>query len=160
MGLAIDGNVVHGIARGGQAFLPIDKSNEDGSITYNGQKYIDLANTSFKIDFLGSAYDRSSGSSASVAFTRDMYNKLDFSKYSFYQIVFTEIDDPNQYQNIAPFFSIKPNVQMKILTAANAGSVTPIIIDVLANNEGINVSCDKIIDYTGEKEFDLYGLYN
>lgn len=38
MGLAIDGNVVHGIARGGQAFLPITKNSND-SITVAGKTY-------------------------------------------------------------------------------------------------------------------------
>lgn len=40
MGLAIDGNVVHGIARGGQAFLPITK-NADGSVVIDGHTYND-----------------------------------------------------------------------------------------------------------------------
>lgn len=40
MGLAIDGNVVHGIARGGQAFLPITK-NKDGSVVIDGHTYND-----------------------------------------------------------------------------------------------------------------------
>lgn len=42
MGLAIDGNEVHGIAKGGQAFLPIDKNNEDGSINIDGRKYVTM----------------------------------------------------------------------------------------------------------------------
>lgn len=37
MGLAIDGNVVHGIARGGQAFQPVTIS--DGEITVGGKTY-------------------------------------------------------------------------------------------------------------------------
>lgn len=40
MGLAIDGNVVNGIARGGQAFLPITK-NTDGSVAIDGHTYND-----------------------------------------------------------------------------------------------------------------------
>ena len=40
MGLAIDGNVVHGIAKGGQAFLPITK-NKDGSVVIDGHTYND-----------------------------------------------------------------------------------------------------------------------
>lgn len=42
MGLAIDGNVVNGIARGGQAFVPVEQLpqiSSDGSITYNGKQY-------------------------------------------------------------------------------------------------------------------------
>lgn len=38
MGLAIDGNVVHGIARGGQAFLTM-QTNKDGSINLGGNLY-------------------------------------------------------------------------------------------------------------------------
>lgn len=39
MGLAIDGNVVHGIARGGQAFLTM-QTNKDGSINLGGNLYV------------------------------------------------------------------------------------------------------------------------
>ncbi|NRO85264.1 hypothetical protein IMAU10149_01856 [Lactobacillus helveticus] len=39
MGLAIDGNEVHGIARGGQAFVSIGNANTDGSINIGGQDY-------------------------------------------------------------------------------------------------------------------------
>ena len=38
MGLAIDGNEVHGIARGGQAFLAMQE-NSDGSININGNMF-------------------------------------------------------------------------------------------------------------------------
>lgn len=38
MGLVIDGNVVHGIARGGQAFLTM-QANKDGSINLGGNLY-------------------------------------------------------------------------------------------------------------------------
>ena len=40
MGLAIDGNEVHGIARGGQAFVSIGNVNStDGSLSIDGQDY-------------------------------------------------------------------------------------------------------------------------
>lgn len=39
MGLAIDGNVVNGIARGGQAFVGLGNTNADGSINIGGQDY-------------------------------------------------------------------------------------------------------------------------
>ena len=38
MGLAIDGNVDHGIAKGGQAFLAM-QANKDGSINFGGSLY-------------------------------------------------------------------------------------------------------------------------
>lgn len=41
MGLAIDSNVVHGIARGGQAFLAM-QANEDGSININGNVFTQI----------------------------------------------------------------------------------------------------------------------
>ena len=47
MGLAIDGNVVHGIARGGQAFVSLGNANADGSINIGGQNY--LSTNSMKI---------------------------------------------------------------------------------------------------------------
>ena len=41
MGLAIDGNEVHGIARGGQAFVSIGNVNStDGSLNIDGQDYL------------------------------------------------------------------------------------------------------------------------
>ena len=40
MGLAIDGNEVHGIARGGQAFVSLGNTNTDGSINIGGQDYL------------------------------------------------------------------------------------------------------------------------
>ena len=40
MGLAIDGNEVHGIARGGQAFVSLGNVNTDGSINIGGQDYL------------------------------------------------------------------------------------------------------------------------
>lgn len=40
MGLAIDGNVVHGIAKGGQAFVSLENTNADGSINIGGQDYL------------------------------------------------------------------------------------------------------------------------
>ena len=39
MGLAIDGNEVHGIAKGGQAFVSLGNANADGSINIGGQDY-------------------------------------------------------------------------------------------------------------------------
>lgn len=39
MGLAIDGNVVHGLAVSGQSFQPL-VTNEDGSLNVNGKKYV------------------------------------------------------------------------------------------------------------------------
>lgn len=39
MGLAIDGNAVNGIARGGQAFVGLGNTNADGSINIGGQDY-------------------------------------------------------------------------------------------------------------------------
>ena len=39
MGLAIDGNEVHGIARGGQAFVSLGNANADGSVNIGGQDY-------------------------------------------------------------------------------------------------------------------------
>lgn len=45
MGLAIDSNVVHGIARGGQAFVSLGDTNEkDGSINIDGQDYLSKNN--------------------------------------------------------------------------------------------------------------------
>lgn len=38
MGLAIDGNEVHGIAKGGQPFLAM-QANKDGSINFGGSLY-------------------------------------------------------------------------------------------------------------------------
>nr|DAW18309.1 MAG TPA: hypothetical protein [Caudoviricetes sp.] len=40
MGLAIDGNEVHGIAKGGQAFVSLGNTNTDGSINIGGQDYL------------------------------------------------------------------------------------------------------------------------
>ena len=48
MGLAIDGNEVHGIARGGQAFVSIGNTNADGSISLNGQDYLNESNMEIK----------------------------------------------------------------------------------------------------------------
>lgn len=41
MGLAIDGNVVHGIARGGQAFVAM-QANNDGTININGNVFTQI----------------------------------------------------------------------------------------------------------------------
>ncbi|NRO47692.1 hypothetical protein IMAU30132_00042 [Lactobacillus helveticus] len=43
MGLAIDGNEVHGIARGGQAFVSLESANKDGSINIDGKNYYPFA---------------------------------------------------------------------------------------------------------------------
>ena len=64
MGLAIDGNVVHGISRGGQAFVSLGNTNADGSINIGGQDY--FSTNKIKItdtgDFdLGLSIDASSG---------------------------------------------------------------------------------------------------
>ena len=41
MGLAIDGNIVHGIARGGEAFVGLGNANNtDGSLSIGGQDYL------------------------------------------------------------------------------------------------------------------------
>lgn len=48
MGLAIDGNEVHGIARGGQAFVSIGNTNVDGSISLNGHNYLNENNMEIK----------------------------------------------------------------------------------------------------------------
>ena len=44
MGLAIDGNVVHGLAVSGQPFFPITRNN-DGSIDFEGQNYSEGGNS-------------------------------------------------------------------------------------------------------------------
>lgn len=46
MGLAIDGNAVHGIAHGGQSFFPITKNSND-SITVAGKTYNIEKDTTF-----------------------------------------------------------------------------------------------------------------
>ncbi len=51
MGLAIDGNEVHGIARGGQAFVSLGNTNADGSINIGGQNY--LSENKIKINDTG-----------------------------------------------------------------------------------------------------------
>ena len=43
MGLAIDGNIVHGIARGGQAFVSLESAAKDGSINIGGNNYYPFA---------------------------------------------------------------------------------------------------------------------
>ena len=138
MGLAIDGNEVYGIARGGQAFLPIDKNNEDGSITYNGQKYIDLANASLNITKIG--YDDVTDSSLfhnALDFT--ISNFKSFSEYSFYQIMMIDLDiSKNAYGMSCPFL-IKPNVQMTIPASNQLKSA-----NVLADNSGIHISLNSL----------------
>ncbi|MDH5099744.1 hypothetical protein OQI87_00960 [Lactobacillus kefiranofaciens] len=65
MGLAIDGNEVHGIAKGGQAFISLgNTNNKDGSLNIDGQNY--LSENKMRIkgtgDFdLGIGGDSSSG---------------------------------------------------------------------------------------------------
>lgn len=48
MGLAIDGNEVHGIAKGGQAFVSLGNINADGSINIGGQDYFNRNKIEFK----------------------------------------------------------------------------------------------------------------
>ena len=55
MGLAIDGNEVHGIARGGQAFVSLGNTNsKDGSINIGGQYY--FSKNKMKIKDTGEFY--------------------------------------------------------------------------------------------------------
>lgn len=140
MGLAIDGNEVHGIARGGQAFLPIDENNADGSITYNGQKYIDLANASFKITKIddGSHFLDSGDTFETIEDINFTFvNLKDFSQYSLYQIRVINTFDDNKPEVLIGLFSIKPNVKTSISALSDKG---PLPINVLADNRGINVS--------------------
>lgn len=48
MGLAIDGNEVHGIARGGQAFISLGNTNGDGSLNIDGQDYLSKSKMEIK----------------------------------------------------------------------------------------------------------------
>lgn len=48
MGLAIDGNEVHGIARGGQAFISLGNTNGDGSLNIDGQDYLSKSKMQIK----------------------------------------------------------------------------------------------------------------
>ncbi len=48
MGLAIDGNEVHGIARGGQAFISLGNTNGDGSLSIDGQDYLSKSKMNIK----------------------------------------------------------------------------------------------------------------
>ncbi len=48
MGLAIDGNEVHGIARGGQAFISLGNTNGDGSLSIDGQDYLSKSKMKIK----------------------------------------------------------------------------------------------------------------
>ena len=65
MGLAIDGNEVHGIARGGQAFVSIGNVNStDGSLNIGGQYYLNESKMKikdtgeFNIDFSSDYYGK------------------------------------------------------------------------------------------------------
>ena len=75
MGLAIDGNEVHGIARGGQAFVSIGNTNADGSISLNGQDY--LSENNMKIKDTGKFYiNVGYGTDSYSASPVDVTNKL------------------------------------------------------------------------------------
>lgn len=129
MGLAIDGNVVHGIAKGGQAFLAI-QANEDGSITYNGQKYIDLANASFNATKIDEDNRYVADDNPNILnFT--LSNFKNFSEYIFYQIEFESV--ASQERTLSSPFLIKPNVQMSV----KADYLT---INVFADNSGTSLS--------------------
>ena len=52
MGLAINGDVVHGLAVGGQSFQPVTR-NSDGSITFEGQNYAKGASDGYIPSLLG-----------------------------------------------------------------------------------------------------------
>ena len=135
MGLAIDGNEVHGIAHGGQAF-------------------VSLGNASFNITEIDTENDTSGSENSSITFT----NLNNFSEYSFYQIRLEDKDmnentDSVSLDNITSLFLIKPNVQMNIATLGNMDSLT---INVFANNNGIKVSCNCNNDYWTRK-YILYG---
>ena len=142
MGLAIDGNVVHGIAKGGQAF-------------------VDLANASFNITMLDYEEDESSDSGVRATFTKSDTGLNDFSEYSFYQILVRNIEGLRQ--GMTPLFSIKPNVQMPIsVSETNSGSYAGItgslILNVLADSTTTGISVSSNIDRDGfEIYFDLYG---
>ena len=142
MGLAIDGNEVHGIAKGGQAF-------------------VDLANASFNVTLIDHEGDESSDSGVSVAFTKVDTGLKDFSEYSFYQILVRNIE--GRRQGMTPLFLIKPNVQMPISVSetnseSNAGITGSLILNVLANSATTGISVSSNIDRDGfEIYFDLYG---
>lgn len=147
MGLAIDGNVVHGIAKGGQAFLPITK-NEDGSITYNGQKYFDLANASFNVIKVDEDR-RSVADDAPNILNFTLSNFKNFSEYIFYQIEFEDVS--SQERTLSSPFLIKPNVQVSV----KADYLT---IDVLADNSEIRLSFHtKGFFQRGQYQSNLYG---
>lgn len=152
MGLAIDGNEVHGIAKGGQAFLPIDKNNEDGSITYNGQKYIDLANASLNITRIVSTL---AGSDAFTNVNITLSKPKNFSEYSFYQIRVLDDKSQNTLDALTQPFSIKPNVRMSISAATDQDSFT---INMLADNSGINLSFQTNVSTVEIVRIILYGF--
>lgn len=153
MGLAINGNVVHGIARGGQAFLPIDTQNSD-SITYNGQKYINVANASLDMTMIDEQNGAQGTNSSSVTFT----TLTNFSEYSFYQI--TLDIGGNSYVGLARIdtitfpFVIKPNVKTPISTVGSQNSLT---INVFAHDNNIDVSVTLPDTRYTTQSYTLYG---
>ena len=140
MGLAIDGNEVHGIAKGGQAF-------------------VDLANASFNVTLIDCKYD-TSGSIASQATFSELNN---FSEYSFYQIKLKT--KGNSYVGtaglgkITSLFLIKPNVQMQISTVddENLANDNPLTITVFAHDEQMDVSFN--LDNATDSSTRTYSLY-
>lgn len=72
MGLAIDGNEVHGIARGGQAFVSIGNTNTDGSISIGDQNYLSKikmkikGTDQFNIKFGADSFEAAAGSVVNV----------------------------------------------------------------------------------------------
>ena len=148
MTLMINGKKVLGYAIGGNEFHSLDK-NADGSITYNGQKYIDLANASLNITMISSTLAGSDGFSD---VNSTLSNFENFSEYSFYQIRVLDTDSSDRLDDFTRPFSIKPNVRMSIST--DTASLT---INVLADNSGINISFTCTDPATETVKIILYG---
>ena len=75
MGLAIDGNEVHGIAKGGQAFVSLgNPNNKDGSINIGGQDY--LSKNKMKIKSTRSFDINIGGGSATIDVTDRLSNYI------------------------------------------------------------------------------------
>ena len=133
MGLSIDGNEVHGFAKGGQAFVPastIPKENSNGSITYNGQNYINLTNASFNVT-------QADYNTWNVVYGSDInatFNNV--PSYSLYQIKLLGQGEYNiQLDVVSAVFTIDSDTTITVPTSDKSLS-----IQVFVSDSGLNFS--------------------
>lgn len=147
MGLAINGDVVHGLAVGGQAFYSL---TEDQKSKLNSKSFVDLSTANWGIDEVDS-----------YNFTiNDTYVNVSFSNFNLrtncklYQVQITARNEMTQmWDGISSLFSLEDDDSLDV--PSSSGNK----ISIFLSDGTLSISIDNFSQYVTDANVCVYGYH-